>query len=376
MLIYLTLFPPQVDERFAAGTLVVLTPGVSSSRLPGSLAAIDGRVAGRRAAQCIEHVPDLGTALRRHADSARLRIIGGGLPPRDHRRGACARDRFRAPRCRDGMVDLSTPASRARGQHVLYRRSRARQCRRSRGASRSGRRSCCAGDARRRRRFRAERQPAQTAGNLRSRCACWTNLARTSKTLSSRWPCCRAMTACAGARRRAGSGAEISAALGGRCRRRARRVASCSATALRSTTAGRAHRASARAHRCRRRRRAGVERSRREYAHFAEGRDTVGLGLFLRVTGTLPEGVADGLARARFPRARGRCRTNGLARKHRQRAGSRGRVVAARAARRSGRRRAVVARQRWFLGCVMAQRRTRTRRDVVARRHVSHRARR
>ncbi len=111
-LLYLTLFPPRVDEHFAAGTLVVLTPGATAEQsavgfsgaavvaLPDAISRSD-----------IEQVPDLGTALRRHPDTARLRVIGGGLPPRDIDAARSLPVEFVAAPLPKGIVELFAPAS-------------------------------------------------------------------------------------------------------------------------------------------------------------------------------------------------------------------------------------------------------------------------
>ena len=79
-LLYLTLFPPITPLR--TGALVVATqgaPGVIATHPGDKLIALPeaGSVAGA------EPAPDLATALRRFPDAARLRIVGGGLEPRD-----------------------------------------------------------------------------------------------------------------------------------------------------------------------------------------------------------------------------------------------------------------------------------------------------
>ena len=112
ILLALVLFPPLVDERFSAGTLIVLTPGITDTQmtaLPGGVAtvALPGVVAPRN----VEPAPDLGTALRRHADAARLHVIGGGLPPRDLDAARALPIEFDAAPLRDGIVDVSVPAS-------------------------------------------------------------------------------------------------------------------------------------------------------------------------------------------------------------------------------------------------------------------------
>ena len=112
ILLALMLFPPSVDERFSAGTLVVLTPGITEAQLgalPGGLATV--ALPGVAAPRDVEPTPDLGTALRRHADAARLHIVGGGLPPRDIDTARALPIEFDAAPLRDGIVDLSVPAS-------------------------------------------------------------------------------------------------------------------------------------------------------------------------------------------------------------------------------------------------------------------------
>ncbi|MEO6688477.1 MAG: hypothetical protein ABIS07_17405 [Dokdonella sp.] len=83
-LLYLCLLPPWIDEDFTAGELVVLTPGVTETQLEALHAsALTIALPGSTDQRGIESAPDLGTALRRHPDSRRLRIVGGGLPARD-----------------------------------------------------------------------------------------------------------------------------------------------------------------------------------------------------------------------------------------------------------------------------------------------------
>ena len=79
-LLYLTLVPPPLVVT--AGTLVIATAG--APRLT-ALAATDTILALPEAPDLpgAERMPDLATALRRHPDTARLRIIGQGLAPRD-----------------------------------------------------------------------------------------------------------------------------------------------------------------------------------------------------------------------------------------------------------------------------------------------------
>ena len=112
VLIYFALFPPRVDERFAAGTLVVLTPGVTPQQLT-KLGNASATVAlpGATARAGTEQVPDLGTALRRHPDTARLRIVGSGLPPRDLDAASALPIEFDAAPPANGIIERSTPTS-------------------------------------------------------------------------------------------------------------------------------------------------------------------------------------------------------------------------------------------------------------------------
>lgn len=124
LLLYLSLFPPSLRENFAAGELVVLTPGATEAQVAAlpwapDLVALPGVVADRS----VERVPDLGTALRRHPDARQLRIVGGGLPARDRdaARGLVAV--FDAAPLPRGLVELDVPASVLAG-HVWRIRGR------------------------------------------------------------------------------------------------------------------------------------------------------------------------------------------------------------------------------------------------------------
>lgn len=114
LLLYACLFPPSLREDFAADELVVLTPGATGAQraaLPSAIAASVVALPGTDAGRDVEHVPDLGTALRRHAEARRLRIVGGGLPARDRdaARGLVAA--FDAAPLPRGLVELDAPAS-------------------------------------------------------------------------------------------------------------------------------------------------------------------------------------------------------------------------------------------------------------------------
>ena len=109
-LLYLALFPTQVDRKFSAGTLVVLTPGAAEAQIAKTgdgIATV--ALPGVEAARDIERVPDLGTALRRHPDASRVRVVGGGLPARDIDAARGSQIDFDAAPLPDGLVDLSMP---------------------------------------------------------------------------------------------------------------------------------------------------------------------------------------------------------------------------------------------------------------------------
>lgn len=110
LLLHVCLFPPATREDFAAGELVVLTPRATDAQLRDvAAAAAVVALPGVAAGGAVEAVPDLGTALRRHADLRHLRIVGGGLPARDRdaaRGRIAAFDAAPLPR---GLVELDMP---------------------------------------------------------------------------------------------------------------------------------------------------------------------------------------------------------------------------------------------------------------------------
>jgi hypothetical protein len=111
LLVYLLLYPPTTQERFEAGTLVVLTPGITTEQSVASASA-SAVVAlpDTDAPVGVERVPDLGTALRRYPDATRLKIVGDGLPARDLDAARGMRIEFDAAPARDGLVELSSPS--------------------------------------------------------------------------------------------------------------------------------------------------------------------------------------------------------------------------------------------------------------------------
>jgi hypothetical protein len=112
LLLYLCLLPPATREDFVAGELVVLTPGTTATQLAAvSSTATIVALPGTDSRADIESVPDLGTALRRHADATRLLVVGGGLPTRDR---DAARDRvvrFDAAPPLPGVIELELPTT-------------------------------------------------------------------------------------------------------------------------------------------------------------------------------------------------------------------------------------------------------------------------
>ena len=112
VLLWLCLVPPSIRESFRSGELVVLTPGATPAQLSALRANADVvALPGVDAARAIERAPDLATALRRHADVRRLRIVGAGLPLRDRdvARGLVAA--FEASALPRGVVELDAPPS-------------------------------------------------------------------------------------------------------------------------------------------------------------------------------------------------------------------------------------------------------------------------
>lgn len=110
VLLYLCLFPPSTREEFAADELVVLTPGATAAQIAAlPLAANTVALPGVEAERALERVPDLGTALRRHVDARRLRIVGGGLPSRDRDAARGLVVAFDAAPLPRGLVELDLP---------------------------------------------------------------------------------------------------------------------------------------------------------------------------------------------------------------------------------------------------------------------------
>ncbi|CAL1692180.1 hypothetical protein MMB232_02339 [Brevundimonas subvibrioides] len=113
-LLWFTLFPPPAVLR--SGTLIVATAGS-----PATIATVPGDVlVALPEAGEIEgagRMPDLATALRRHASASRIRIEGQGLVPRDHTPLPLPVD-FDPPPLPGGLIDVTLPDPAAPGAVV------------------------------------------------------------------------------------------------------------------------------------------------------------------------------------------------------------------------------------------------------------------
>lgn len=112
-LLYFVLFPPLQPGRL--GALVVLTAGADA---PADLAPGDVQVALPEAGDVpgAERVPDLGTALRRHAGRSPVRVLGLGLPARDHDAARGVALTFEPTPLPDGLQALDAPVSVVTGR--------------------------------------------------------------------------------------------------------------------------------------------------------------------------------------------------------------------------------------------------------------------
>jgi len=109
--LYLLLYPPL--RQAEGNTLVVLGAGAASVQAqPGeALVALPEAAASND----VTRVPDLATALRQRPGTARLRVVGQGLPARDREAVGTLPLAFQATATQPGLVGLSTPASLAPG---------------------------------------------------------------------------------------------------------------------------------------------------------------------------------------------------------------------------------------------------------------------
>src|SRR5690554_5591517 len=111
-LLYLTLMPPRL--AMDAGTMTVLTAGADTAATAAAGGVV---VALPEAPHAVgaEPAPDLATALRRHPDTSRLQVLGGGLDPRDRDAARGLAVDFEPPPLPRGLVELQAPARAAPG---------------------------------------------------------------------------------------------------------------------------------------------------------------------------------------------------------------------------------------------------------------------
>lgn len=112
LLLYLTLFPPHLP--IGGETLLVATAETPSGLRagPGERLVALPEAAGLAGA---ERVPDLATALRRHGQVQRIRILGRGLPARDRAADAGIATDFTQMALPRGLVRLEPPADTPAG---------------------------------------------------------------------------------------------------------------------------------------------------------------------------------------------------------------------------------------------------------------------
>lgn len=110
--LYFALFPPAIP--LGGETLIVAT----AETPPGTRAGPGERLVALPEAPALagaERVPDLATALRRHAQVQRLRIIGRGLPERDRDSAAGIPATFTPMKPPRGLINLDPPADTPAG---------------------------------------------------------------------------------------------------------------------------------------------------------------------------------------------------------------------------------------------------------------------
>lgn len=110
ILLFFTLHPPAAALRNA--TMIVATRGAPATEV--SDGEIFVALPEARAAPGAERVPDLATAIRRHPEAARVRVLGEGLPARDRGRLALPVEMTPPPRP-PGFVDIALPPPAAPG---------------------------------------------------------------------------------------------------------------------------------------------------------------------------------------------------------------------------------------------------------------------
>ncbi|HYG07455.1 MAG TPA: carboxypeptidase regulatory-like domain-containing protein [Stenotrophomonas sp.] len=118
LLLYLALYPPaRVIE--SGTTLVVLTAGAPQPAAGAGEAVV--ALPEANAAADVPVVPDLATALRQRPDIARLRVLGQGLPTRDHEAVGTRALIFEPTALPPGLIGLSSPAPVAPGNAFAVR---------------------------------------------------------------------------------------------------------------------------------------------------------------------------------------------------------------------------------------------------------------
>ncbi|MBA3486968.1 MAG: carboxypeptidase regulatory-like domain-containing protein [Lysobacter sp.] len=110
-LLYFVLFPPPVALQ--ADTLVVLTAradSVPASERAGAQVIVLPEAMDQASSTHAERAPDLATALRRHPNTQRIRVIGAGLVPRDRDATQGLAVEYLAAPLPAGLVELQAPA--------------------------------------------------------------------------------------------------------------------------------------------------------------------------------------------------------------------------------------------------------------------------
>ncbi|HVJ36596.1 MAG TPA: carboxypeptidase regulatory-like domain-containing protein [Stenotrophomonas sp.] len=113
--LYLTLYPP--SRPVQGGTLVVLTAGATSATRDAASVALPEAGSPTGATP----VPDLATALRQRPGTARLRVVGQGLPARDREAVGGLPLQFEPAAPLPGLIQLSAPAPVAPGNDFSVR---------------------------------------------------------------------------------------------------------------------------------------------------------------------------------------------------------------------------------------------------------------
>jgi hypothetical protein len=107
-LLYLAMLPPPLPGE--AGTLVVATAGATDLQLRRSAGDVLVALPEAPPLSGADRVPDLATALRQHPGTARLRVVGAGLVPRDRDAARALPVDFVAADLPRGIVHLASPA--------------------------------------------------------------------------------------------------------------------------------------------------------------------------------------------------------------------------------------------------------------------------